>query len=529
MPEATVDQFGAEVTESQPVKQPTIEDKSSRWSSAISKTLDVQTVLNYMTSAERGLIRYQMEMFDRMVERDPHLQAVLQTRRMALTQSEWKVTPGDEDDSKAIDAAEMVNEDLVNLPDFEDSIEALLDAVPKGLAVQEIVYADDWSLLDLVEIPQRLLDWQESDLRVYADGYKPEPMEPNKFIRHSPRIRPGTPVRRGLMRTLAIYWCISHFALEDWASYAEVFGMPLRLGKYPTNAKEGDIEILYDALKNLGSDAAGMIPEGMMIEFPEPKSKLPGVETPMETLIKHMERKMSIATLGQNLTTESQSGTGTLAGGAHERVMRSITRADARQLNTTLRRDLFRPLVGFRMGFDVPLPYIKWDLDDPTDQVMRSGVYKTLHEIGFPLSKAQVREELQLDEPIDESDLLEQQPSPGFGMFNATHSALAALNQTTAGSEPLGSAMKANARLAAAAGADGQEATQQIMDLMGKLAEDANSPEQLLTRIKLAAPDLEGLLAEAGIPMEEFEDLAARTLTTADLNGRVAVRAERKV
>ena len=160
MPER-VDAFGIEVVELQPVKQPTVSDQTTRWSQIISNVLDVKTVLRYMTSAERGLLRYQMEMFDRMTERDPHLGGTLQTRRHALTQAEWTLVPGDEDNSKAIDAAEMVRDDLLRLPDFDDSIEGLLDAIPKGIAVQEIVYADDWSLEDLIEVPQKLLDWQE--------------------------------------------------------------------------------------------------------------------------------------------------------------------------------------------------------------------------------------------------------------------------------------------------------------------------------------------------------------------------------
>jgi len=332
------------------------------------------------------------------------------------------------------------------------------------------------------------------------------------------------------MRTLAVYWCISHFAMEDWAGYSEVFGQPLRLGIFKSGAEPEDIETLNDALVNLGSDAAGVISEDMSIEFPEPKSRESGgkTTTPMEGIIAHIERKMSIAVLGQNLTTESQSGTGTLAGGAHERVMKGITRADARQLNTTLRRDLFRPLVGFRMGFDVPIPHIKWDLKDPIDQVARGKVFTVALEMGMPISQAQVRDELQLLEPTDESDLLEQQPSIGFGQ-GANLSARAVLAQKTAGSKSASSAMRANGKMAAEAGDAGQDATDQIMQLMGRLAADANSPEELLTRIQLAAPDLESLLAEAGIPMEEYEDLAARTQLTADFNGRTAVRAERKV
>ncbi len=541
------DTFGRELAESKP-EQPTTVGQSARdWSSLISSTLDISTVLSYLSSAERGNLRYQMEMFDRMIERDPHLQAVLQTRRLALTQSEWSVQPVDETDTRAADAAEYVTEQLAGLDDFEDDVHALLDAVPKGISCVEIIYNPDWTLERLQEIPQKLLDWTEPELRVMADGTRPIEMVPNKFILHSPRIKPGSPLRRGLMRTLAVYWCISHFAMEDWAGYAEVFGSPIRVGKYPKSSLKQTRDILWEALQNIGTDAAGMIPDDMDIEFLEPTSRqIPGGVVPMATIIEHIERKMSISVLGQNLTTESQSGTGTLAGSAHERVRRDLTRADARQLATTLRRDLFRPLVGFKFGFDTPLPVLKWALDDPVDQTSRASVFKTAVEFGQPVSKAQVREELELWEPEDEDDvLMRQEPSSPFeaglsvqqrkvlnskpelfygGMAGG---GMADFLATKGGALPPGSAMRANQRLATAAADEQADALDQVLTAIERLSESVNTPEEMLTRIKLMAPDLEDVLKSAGMSLEEFEDLCARSLMTADLNGRVAVGAER--
>jgi phage gp29-like protein len=264
-----------------------------------------------------------------------------------------------------------------------------------------------------------------------------------------------------------------------------------------------------------------MIPDSMSIEFPEPMSRqIPGGVTPMQTIIEHIEKKMSISVLGQNLTTESQAGSGTLAGNAHDRVRRDLIRADARQLASTLRRDLIRPLVGFRFGFDTPLPIIKWQLDDPTDQVARAGVFKTAVEFGQPVSKAQVREELELWEPEDEDDVLSK-PEPPPQQFGF------ATLEARSGGLPPGSAMRANQKIAASSAAQQTDAVNQVLDLVERLSERAGTPEALLTRIKLAAPDLEDVLRDAGMSLEEFEDLCGRSLLSADLNGREAVRGER--
>lgn len=521
----SIDQFGREEGESRPEQPATIGVAARNWTSLISSSLDIETALMYLSSAERGNLRYQMEMFDRMIERDPHLQSVLQTRRMSLTQAEWRVVPADEDDPRAVAAADLCYATLMDMPSFEDNVHGLLDAIPKGIAVQEIVWSPSWGIEDLIEIPQKLLDWSQPDLRIYADGITARPMEPNRFVIHSPKVRPGSAVRRGLMRTLAIYWCIAHYALEDWAAFSEIFGVPLRLGKYPSGATSEDIETLESAVKNLGSDAAGVIIDSMMIEFPEPKSKgTAGTSTPMQSIIDHVEKKMSILVLGQNLSTQSESGSGTLAGGAQKEVREDLTRADARQVGSTFRRDLFRPLVGFNMGWDVPLPYLEWDLSDPVDQQMRAQVIVALSGAGVPISLSQVREEFNLVEPSDDADALTVPTQmPGMGMFSTAH--LSAKDATG----PLGSAMKANERLAAAGAAEGSAAVKSVIDLVKRLSDEARSPEELLTRIKLAGPDLEDELKKLGIDMDDFVDLTARTMVTGDLNGRVAVRAERKV
>ena len=534
MPRGT-DQFGRVNEESKPEQPQTVGQSARDWSSLISSTLDISTVLTYLASAERGNIRYQMEMFDRMIERDPHLQAVLQTRRLALTQSEWSVLPVDETDSRAADAAEYVTEQLSGLDDFDDDVHALLDAVPKGIACIEIVYTREWGLERLVEIPQKLLDWTKPEIQILADGIRPEPMTPNKFILHSPRIKPGSPLRRGLMRTLAVYWCISHYAMEDWAGYSEVFGSPIRIGKYPPNSQETSRDILWEALKNIGTDAAGMIPNDMVIEFSEPGSRsIPGGVIPMQTIIDHIERKTSIAVLGQVLTTDTKGGTGTYAAAnVHDRVRMDLIRADARQLATTFRRDLFRPLVGFKFGFDTPLPVLKWNLDDPVNQESRATVFKTAVEFGQPVSKAQVREELELWEPEDEDDTLTKAaaPSPFGAEFSAAQRRVLesppemlfyggapgggmtdlVTNTTTL---PPGSAMRANQKLAATAADAQADALDQVVTAIERLTESetVTTLEQLLTRTKLMAPDLEDVLERAGMSFEEFEDLAALSL-----------------
>jgi phage gp29-like protein len=494
--------------------------------SLVTGNLTLERVISFMLSAERGAMRYQQEMFDRMIERDAHLGSCIANRKSELTQAEWKVIPGDETMPKAIDAASLVYDNLSAIEGFDDKVDGLLDGVPKGFAAGENMWSPNWLVEDIIDTPGQIFDWSHPELRVATNAGRSawEPLIPNKWIIHTPRVRSGLPLRRGLMRTLAVLWCISHYALEDWSSYAEVFGQPIRLGKFPPGAQSDTIDALKTALEQLGSDAYGIMPEGTTIEFLTGAYEKYGAgSNPLQSIIDHCENKMSIALVGHNLNAQSESGSGTLAGNAAADRLRRLARSDAKQLNSTLRRDVFRPLVAYHFGPDVPLPHIVWDLDDPVDQVQRAQVFTISQALGWPLSKSQVAEELGLRQPEGPDDVIEA-PQTAPAMFSAHRADLAVSSPA-----PLSSMQRANQRVARAAADATADERNRVLDLVASLAGRVSTVDELMTRLKLAAPNLDDVLSNAGLSAEELADAVARAMMTADLNGRVALRAEREV
>src|SRR5690606_81253 len=58
------------------------------------------------------------------------------------------------------------------------------------------------------------------------------PLQPYKFIVHKPRIKTGLTLRGGLARLVAAAYMCKSYALTDWMAFAELFGMPIRVGRY---------------------------------------------------------------------------------------------------------------------------------------------------------------------------------------------------------------------------------------------------------------------------------------------------------
>ncbi len=62
---------------------------------------------------------------------------------------------------------------------------------------------------------------------------------------------------------------VQSFTLQDWSAFAEVYGIPFRVGEYGAGASKGDMRKLLRAVTFIAYDASAIIPESMLIEFHE--------------------------------------------------------------------------------------------------------------------------------------------------------------------------------------------------------------------------------------------------------------------
>ena len=95
------------------------------------------------------------------------------------------------------------------------------------------------------------------------------PLLPYKFIVHIAKAKAGLPIRGGLARAAGWAYLFKNYVLKDWVTFAEVYGQPLRVGKYGAGATEQDKQTLLQAVANIGTDAAAIVPDSMLIEFTE--------------------------------------------------------------------------------------------------------------------------------------------------------------------------------------------------------------------------------------------------------------------
>jgi len=369
---------------------------AERWSSYPSVGLTPSRLAEIFRDADQGDSYRQMELFEEMEEKDAHLAAILQTRKLAVLGKDYEVLPyakTPEDERLAGAVGELV----YAIPDLEGAFLDLLDAIGKGFALGEIIWevAKGAARIAAIKwIPQKKVSFG-NDLtpRLLTpeapwQGVEPPPW---KLIYHRYKARSGYASRAGVLRVVGWMYLLKNYALKDWAAFNEVFGMPLRLGKYDATATPADREALMRAIRNLGADSAGIISKATEIEFIQAVSR--GNANPYQAMAEFCNREMSKAVLGQTLTTDTAGATGTYATArVHATVRRDLVQADAQALGTTLREQLLRPLVGFNFGWDKPVPWFRFNYEEGEDLKTLSEVYHNLAGLGVPLTPEHLAE-----------------------------------------------------------------------------------------------------------------------------------------
>lgn len=373
-----------------------------KYSSYPSNGLTPVKLASIFREADAGDILRQAELFEEMEEKDPHLFSQLQTRKNAVTGLDYEVIPFDQEDEKDKEIAEFIAQELEAIESFEDVMMDLLDAIGKGIAVSEIIWGNDEGKTIVEEIKwrhQKRFFWDNEDsFKVITKEFPSGLIVPeNKFIIHRYKARSGHPARAGVLRVVSWMYLFKNYDIKDWVSFCEVFGMPLRLGKYNPSASEADKVALMQALIQIGTDAAGIIPDGTEIEFKE-AAKVSSLNV-YESLARYCDEQISKAVLGQTLTSDSGGGSYAQSK-THNEVRHDLTVADCKALAATLRRDLIRPLVLFNFGEDKRIPYIRFDCEEAGDLKETADIYKTLIcDINLPIPLSHLYKKFSIPKP----------------------------------------------------------------------------------------------------------------------------------
>ncbi len=363
-----------------------------------------------LLEAESGNLASQAALFEKMEEKDGELDAHLRTRKSGVCSLKWEIAPAGES-AAAAEAAALCRQTLDAIPDLKAAVFDLMDAVPKGLSVLEIQWetgARQWRPLRLSWRPQRwfrMAEDGETLLLSKRDGGGAQ-LNPLNFLVHRVKARSGFSARTGLLRSCVRAFVVRHLSWKDWMAFAEVYGMPPRIGRLREGVgwDSAEAKQLWEAVRALGMDAAAVIREGNQIEVLQTRSM--GEGEIFQKILERAGREMTLAILGQTLTSGGEQGGSYALGLVHNMVRRDLVESDALALEDTLTRQLLSPIARLNLGPSAPTPRWHFVIEQPQDLSQLAATIKTLADAGLPIPRRWVYSRFGIPEPAPGEEVL---------------------------------------------------------------------------------------------------------------------------
>ncbi|MDA8082293.1 MAG: DUF935 family protein [Nitrospiraceae bacterium] len=301
---ALLDQFGKEIRSNRPITDEIAGAEKDIFRDYIGNIqLNPDRVLR-SEGAGKGI-----ELYEDLL-RDAKVGATLQTRRLAITGKEWQVDPAS-DKRQDVKIADYVSQVMkaINLDAYR---RAALSGIVLGYKPCEIMW--DYSEGDVFIskiIPRASrrftfgLDWKIR-LLTLNDMIEGEVVPDRKFQVFVNPSDNGSPYGDGLGRML--YWPVwfKKNVIKFWMIFADKFGSPTAVGKYPVGTTKEQQTALLNALEAIQQESAIKIPDTLQVEFLEAQ-RTGSIDT-YDKLCQFMDRQIAMIMLGHTGSSESEAG-----------------------------------------------------------------------------------------------------------------------------------------------------------------------------------------------------------------------------
>ncbi|WP_396234748.1 DUF935 domain-containing protein [Acinetobacter baumannii] len=363
-----------------------------------------------LTEAERGNLQAQADLFCDMEERDGHIFSEMDKRKKGVNKLAWGVNPPKRASVQEKKIAEEVQEWIDDIKDFEMFLFNAMDAVGHGYSCQEIEWqrlGDIWLPKQFhFNIPRNFLTPYDrpNELRLNDGSLQGVEFRDFGWFNHLHQAKSGYISRSGLFRVLAWPFVFKNYSVRDVMEFLEIYGLPIRVGKYPSGATNEEKMTLQRAVMLIGRNAGGIIPNGMSIDF---ESAAQGDTSNHMHTVKYFEQIQSKVIVGGTLLSQADGKTSTNAQSkTHEIQFQALVKSDAKQLARSISENLIDYLM--RVNYpDIPkdrYPEFFFDTSEIEDMEVFSNSLEKLVTVGMKIPLAWAHEKLGIPQPVDDKE-----------------------------------------------------------------------------------------------------------------------------
>lgn len=373
---------------------------------------DPEVVASALRLADSGVTYSAYWLFTRMQEVNSNLASAIEYRNNAIRTVHYEIlpNPSDPDVKLAQEKAELVHKVYQSL-DWGAWVAAYMTRRYYGIGGSEVQWGYQDGVNTIIQhqsiVHEKFqYDWQTGRLQFSPkDDGNYSDVRPFQFILWTDGVRP---FRSGLLRKLIPLTVFKTMDWRAWVTFLEMYGMPIRVGKYPQGSAKEIIDKIAAACRQMGIGGWAVIPEGGALELLESSASRSG--DVYDGIMRRINAEEDKLIKGQALTTEYSSDKGGYAQSqTGEAISYTILSADCMGMEYDHPIALHRPIVGYNFGWDEKvmayMPRLKLKYERGEDQERRVRVFTGALELAskaqepFPLSLKQLRKDLNLALP----------------------------------------------------------------------------------------------------------------------------------
>jgi phage gp29-like protein len=351
--------------------------------------MDADRLSSIIAASENGFSDELFRLARAAILTDSHIQAELFKRKNAVLGDPISVQPWDPEDASDKEAADAVEALFAAVPDWQDALGHLLDAVLWPVSLAEKVYgpADParpelgrrTALLALHPVPYRLLAWDEDgnptvapsdDAFARSQGFSVSPpLDRERYVLHRGHLLTAPDRYGGPLRAVLWLWLLSSMSLTWWARHLERYGSPFIVGRYDDSGSDRDRNVLEAAISYANQLGGLVVSAGTSVELHEAATA--GTDG-FERFRAACRAEISRLILGQTLSsTATPTGIGQGASEIQNEVRQDIRRFDGRRLAATLREQIALPWLRLN-GYTGRAPTITF-AEDTSEETARTA------------------------------------------------------------------------------------------------------------------------------------------------------------
>ncbi len=324
--------------------EPIFSSKNNQWREYVNplRGVTLESIVSKIELGEKGSFADVQWFYQAMERSDALIATVIGRRRAALLSCSWDVLaeqqPGD---------PVLAREQASYLRDCYDAVENLKEAVAflatcafRGYAHVEKHYAEDGSgrviRLEPVEQWFWVRDGMFGDWAYNRDAKSGE--QRGERIERGNFVIVEAPL--ALDRILAVQYFKRNLAMTDWTAFLDTYGIPSTYLVGPPGLSGDRYLEFVEAAKNLVKDGRGFLPNGSDIKYVTGGN---AGRPPFRDHLDYLDKQITLLGTGGLLTMLTESGSGTLAGSAHQEAFNQVAKSDAVMVSEALQRDFDKP------------------------------------------------------------------------------------------------------------------------------------------------------------------------------------------